>query len=83
MSKERRVTIVYDTQDNSCRVFTTKTSAATAYGITYDIVLRRIKTHKKWLKRYLFFEAIIERDQNKTQKGAKFLFVRTNDAINQ
>lgn len=83
MSKQRKIIIVYDVQENTCRTFTTKTSAASAYGITYDVVLRRIKTHKKWLKRYLFFEAIIERDQNKTQKGAKFLFVRTNDARNQ
>ena len=83
MSKQRKVTIVYDVQENTCRVFTTKTSAASAYGITYDVVLRRIKTHKKWLKRYLFFEAIIERDPNKLQNRSNLLFVRTNDARNQ
>jgi hypothetical protein len=83
MSKQRKVTIVYDVQENTCRTFTTKTSAASAYGITSYMIRRRIKSNKKWLSRYLFFEAIIERDQNKTQKGAKFLFVRTNDARNQ
>lgn len=83
MSKQRKVTIVYDVQENTCRVFTTKTSAASAYGITYDVVLRRIKTHKKWLSRYLFFEAIIERDLNKLQNRSNSLFVRTNDARNQ
>ena len=83
MSKDRKIIIAYDTHENSCRTFTTKTSAASAYGITYDVVLRRIKTHKKWLKRYLFFEAIIERDQNKLQNRSNSLFVRTNDARNQ
>jgi len=83
MSKDRKAIIVYDIQDNTCRIFTTKTSAATAYGITYDVVLRRIKTHKKWLKRYLFFEAIIERDANKIQNRSNLLFARTNDARNQ
>jgi hypothetical protein len=83
MSKDRKAIIVYDLQENCCRIFTTKTSAASAYGITSYMVLRRIKSHKKWLKRYLFFEAIIERDQNKTQNKANSLFARTNDAINQ
>ncbi len=83
MSKDRKAIIVYDLQENTCRIFTTKTSAASAYGITSYMVLRRIKSHKKWLKRYLFFEAIIERDQNKIQNKANSLFARTNDAINQ
>lgn len=83
MSKDRKIIIVYDTHENSCRTFTTKTSAASAYGITSYMIRRRIKSNKKWLSRYLFFEAIIERDQNKTQNRSNSLFVRTNDATNQ
>lgn len=76
--QEAKVIIVYDTIENTCKTFTTKTRAAREYKTTTSVVRKRIKTHKMYAKRYLFFESKLIRDENKAQNKGKLMFARAS-----
>jgi hypothetical protein len=76
--KEAKVIIAYDIIENTCKTFTTKTRAAREYNTTTSVIRKRIKTHKMYAKRYLFFESKLIRDENKAQNKGKLIFARAN-----
>lgn len=76
--QEAKVIIVYDSIENTCKTFTTKTRAAREYNTTTSVVRKRIKTHKMYAKRYFFFESKLIRDENKAQNKGKLMFARAS-----